>query len=80
MLKIPPTITYYKLAEQSTLGLGRSLECQKCNIIVITQALMLYLICTHSPLGVACPWASCIKIIKALSVCFTQNKALGTQP
>ena len=36
MLKIPPTITVsvcyyvYKLAEQSTSGLGRFLECQKC--------------------------------------------------
>ena len=38
-VKIPPTITvgvcyYYKLAEQWTLGLGRFLECQKCNIII----------------------------------------------
>ena len=43
MLKIPPTITVsvllYKLAEQSTSGLGRFLECRKCNILVTYQNL-----------------------------------------
>ena len=41
---IPPTITVsicyyvYKLAEQSISGLCRFLECQRCNILVITHA------------------------------------------
>ena len=52
----------YKLAEQSTSGLGRFLECRKCNILVITQALVLCLIYMHSPSGAACPPASCIYI------------------
>ena len=50
----------YKLADQSTSGLGRFLECQKCNILVITQALMLCLIYTHSPLGTAHPRTLCV--------------------
>ena len=38
----------YNLAEQWTSGLGRFLECQKYNILVITQALMLCLIYTYA--------------------------------
>ena len=52
----------YKLGEQSPSGLGRFLECRKCNILVITQALVLCLIYTHFPSGAACPWASCTYI------------------
>ena len=48
----------YKLAEQSTSGLGRFLECQKCKILVITQALVLCLVYTLLPSGAARPWAS----------------------
>ena len=67
MLRIPPTFTvslgyYYKLVEQWTSGLGRFLECQKGDILVITQALVLFLIYMHSPSGAVCPWASCVYI------------------
>ena len=40
----------YKRAEHLSSGLGRFLECWKCNILVITQALVLCLIYTHSSL------------------------------
>ena len=59
----------YKLAEQSTSGLGRFLECWKCNILVIRQALMLYLKYTHSPSGTAHPQASCVYIRQSTLSC-----------
>ena len=55
----------YKLAEQWTSGLGRFLQCWKCNILVIsTQALMLCLIyiCSRS-------WVSCIYIRQSTLAC-----------
>ena len=42
----------YKTAEHFLSCLGRFLECRKCNILFIAQALMLSLIYAHSPLGV----------------------------
>ena len=42
--------------------LGRFLSAGKCNISVITQAFVLCLIYTHSPLGAARPRASCVYI------------------
>ena len=44
-----PQPTVYKKAKQWSSGFGRFWECQKCNILVITQALVLCLIYTHSP-------------------------------
>ena len=52
----------YKLAEQLASGLGRVLECWKCNKLTITQTLMVCLIYTHLPSGAACPQALCIYI------------------
>ena len=54
MLKYPHTqhLLLYKVAEQSNSALGRLLGCWKYNIVVITQALMLCLIYTHSPSGI----------------------------
>ena len=63
------TILYYKLADQSTSGLDRFLECRKCNILVITQALMLCLIHMHSSSGAACPRKSCIYIRQSTLAC-----------
>ena len=59
----------YKLAEQSTSGLGRFLEYWKCNLLVITQAPVVDLISTHSPLGAACPWALCLYIRQSTLSC-----------
>ena len=44
----------YKPAEHFPSSLDRFLEYRKCNILVITQALMLCLINTHMPSGIVC--------------------------
>ena len=59
----------HKLAEQSTSGLGRFLECQKYNILVITQALVLCLIYTYSPLSTVRPQVSCVYIRQSILAC-----------
>ena len=59
----------YKLAEQSTSGLGIFLECQKCNILVITQELMLCLVYMYLPLGAAHLRVSCIYIRQSTFAC-----------
>ena len=41
----------YKEAELSMSGLGKFLECRKCYILLVTCALMIYLICMPSALG-----------------------------
>ena len=41
----------YKEAEISTSGLGKFLECWKCYILLVTCALVIYLICMPSALG-----------------------------
>ena len=48
------SLLLYKLADykQWTSGLVRFLECRTCNILVVTQALVLCLIYMHLPLGV----------------------------
>ena len=43
----------YKEAEISTSGLGKFLECRKCYILLVTCALVIYLICMPSALGPA---------------------------
>ena len=43
----------YKEAEISTSSLGRFLECRKCYILLVTCALVIYLICKPSALGSA---------------------------
>ena len=63
--------TVYKKGEQYSSGFGRFWECQKCNILVITQALVLCLIYTHSPLGAARPRASCVYIRQSTPACVT---------
>ena len=59
----------YKRAEHLPSGLGKFLECRKCNILVITQALVLCLINTHSPSGAAHPRASCMYIRQSTLAC-----------
>ena len=66
------SVNIYKLveqSEQSISGFGNFLECQKYNILVITQALMLCLIYTHLPLGAACPLMLCIDIRQSTLAC-----------
>ena len=41
----------YKEAEISTSSLGKFLECRKCYILLVTCALVIYLICMPSALG-----------------------------
>ena len=41
----------YKEAEISKLSLGKFLECRKCYILLVTCALVIYLICMPSALG-----------------------------
>ena len=41
----------YKEAEILTSSLGKVLECRKCYILLVTCALMIYLICMPSALG-----------------------------
>ena len=41
----------YKVAEILTSNLGRFLKCQKCYILLVTCALVIYLICMPSALG-----------------------------
>ena len=43
----------YKEAEIPTSSLGKFLECQKCYILLVTCALVIYLICMPSALGPA---------------------------
>ena len=43
----------YKEAEISTSSLGKFLECRRCYILLVTCALMIYLICMPSALGPA---------------------------
>ena len=43
----------YKEAEISTSSLGKFLECRKCYILLVTCALVIYLICMPSALGPA---------------------------
>jgi len=43
----------------------------KCNILVVTQAGLHWLICMHSPLGAACPQASCVHIRQCTPACVT---------
>ena len=64
-----PQLTVYKKAKQWSSGFGRFWQCQKCNILVITQVLVLCLICTHSPSGA--PWASCVFIRQSTLACVT---------
>ena len=59
----------YKAAEHLASGLGRFWECRKWNILVITQALVLCLIYTHSPSGAARPRASCVYIRQSTLAC-----------
>ena len=40
----------YKEVEISTLGLGKFLECRRCYILLVTCALVIYLICMPSAL------------------------------
>ena len=63
MSKIPPTITVSVCYNISSWAIDfrveQILECRKCNILAITQALVLALIVLcqiykHSPLGVVC--------------------------
>ena len=53
-----PTITsihyYISKADLLPTSLGRFLECRKCYILVVTQALVLYLIYTHSTCKIQC--------------------------
>ena len=64
-----PHLLLYKPVEHYPSSLGRFLECRKCNILVITQALVLCLIYTHSPLGTARPRASCVYIRQSTLAC-----------
>ena len=66
-----PHLLLYKPAEHFLSGLGRFLECQKCNILVIiaTGIHALPDIYTHSPLGAACPQASCVYIRQSTIAC-----------
>ena len=41
----------YKEAEISTSSLGKFLECRKCYILLVTCALVIYLMCMPSALG-----------------------------
>ena len=74
-LKISPTIIVsvcyyiYKLVEQSNSHLGRFLECWKCNILVITQVLVLCLIYTHLPSGIAYPQGLHVYIRQSTLAC-----------
>ena len=43
----------YKEAEISTSSLGKFLEFRKCYILLVTYALVIYLICIPSALGLA---------------------------
>ena len=43
----------YKEAEISTSSLGKFLDCRKCYILLVTCALVIYLICMLSALGPA---------------------------
>ena len=52
----------YKEAEISTSSLGKFLECRKCYILLVTCALVIYLICMPSALGACGPRASGIHI------------------
>ena len=59
----------YKAAEHLASSLGRFWECRKWNILVITQALVLCLIYTHSPSGAARPRGSCVYIRQSTLAC-----------
>ena len=58
---------------QSVSGLGRFFECWKCNILVVTQALVFYL---HSPLGAQHPWTSCVYIRQSTLTCIITYTSL----
>ena len=64
-----PHLLLYKPAEHFPSSLGRFLECRKCNILVIIQALMPCLIHMHSPSGAASPRTSCIYIRQSTLAC-----------
>ena len=53
-------IIVYKIAGIAHFKLGQIWECQKCNILVIIQVLVLCLIYLHSSLGTVSPRASCM--------------------
>ena len=72
-LKISPTITVsvcYQISQQAVdFRFGQILQCWKCNILVITQALVLCLIYMQLPLGAVRPWALCVFIRQSTLAC-----------
>ena len=59
----------YKAAKEPSTGLGGFLECRKCSILTIAQALVLWLIYTHLPSGAVHPRASCVYIRQSTCTC-----------
>ena len=66
----------YMLAEQLSTGLGRFLGCQKCNILVIIQSRVLYLIYIHSPLDTVHVPLGVMCIYQAKHSCLCYNLQL----
>ena len=63
----------YKEVEILTSSLDRFLECQKCNILVITWALVICLTYVPSVLGPSGPWALGIDTHQANPLCPCYN-------
>ena len=64
-----PHLLLHKPAEHFPSKLGRFLEWRKCNILVISQALVLCLIYMHSPSGVRHPLVSYVYIRQSTFAC-----------
>ena len=61
--------SYILRAGQLSSGFGRLWECWQLNTLVITQALVLCLIYTHSPSSAVRPQASCVYIKQSTLAC-----------
>ena len=70
----------YKETEITATSFGQILECQKCNILVVTQALVLCLICTHDTRGCASAYISGKAQVPMLQlICYTSGTLKSVQ-